>query len=90
MAEAAWLILSVVVPYVWFYKDSAERGFARTSAWSAGIILLSIVAVPIYLFKSRPPGKRLKAIALALGTLILSILLPAIGAALYELPVTGF
>lgn len=87
--DAFWLILSVAVPYVWFYLDAAERSFARTPRWSTGIILMAPVTVPLYLLKSRGPGQRLKAIAKAFGVFCLSILLPAVGAALYELPATG-
>jgi hypothetical protein len=81
VAEAAWLIMSVVTPYVWFYLDAAERGFGRTYAWSAGVILFAVLAVPLYLFRSRPPGHRAKAIAKALSVLLLSVLLPILAAA---------
>lgn len=84
LAQGAWFILSLAAPYLWFYQDAAARGFARTSAWSAGIILLSVAAVPLYLFNSRPSGQRLKAIASALGVFVLSIVLPIVGAALLE------
>lgn len=85
MAGVAWLVLSMAVPYVWFYKDAAERGFARTYPWSRGIILFSLVAVPLYLFKSRQPGQRLRAIAKALSVLLLSLFLPALSAELCAL-----
>ena len=88
VAQAAWLILSVVTPYVWFYLDAAERGFDRTYAWSAGIILFAVLAVPLYLFRSRPPGHRAKAIAKALSVLLLSILLPILAAAFHALVFT--
>ena len=81
--DAIWLILSVAVPYVWFYLDAAERSFARTPRWSTGIILFSLLAVPVYLFKSRRRGRRLKAIGKALFVFCLSVLLPLLGAALY-------
>lgn len=83
IAQGAWFILSMAVPYVWFYQDAAKRRFARTYPWTRGIILLSLVTVPLYLFKSRPPGQRLKAIAKAAGVFALSVLLPILGAALY-------
>ena len=83
MAQGAWLILSMAVPYLWFYRDVAERRFARTYPWSTGIILFSVIAVPLYLFKSRAPGQRLMAMVKAGVAFALSMLLPVVSAAIY-------
>lgn len=80
MVDVAWLLLTAAMPYVWFYLDSAERRFPRTYRWSAAIILIPVLAVPLYLAKSRPDGKRLKALGKFLIVLVSSIGLPLLGA----------
>jgi hypothetical protein len=74
----AWLLLSAVAPYVWFYLDSAERGFPRTYAWSAATILMPVVALPLYLARSRPAGRRARAVGKCMAVCALSVVLPMI------------
>ena len=57
----------LVLTYVWYYFDAAERAYQRTAPLGAAIILVSIVAVPYYLLRSRPKGMRAKALLRLLG-----------------------
>lgn len=65
-----------VLPYVWYHRDADEQGFVRSTPWGAGMILLAIVTAPIYLARSRPPGRKLKALAGFLGVLVIALVLP--------------
>lgn len=67
-----------VLPYAWYYRDADEQGFVRSTAWGAGMILLAIVTAPIYLARSRPAGRKLKALAGFLGVLVLALVLPLV------------
>lgn len=73
-----WLILGPVTGYVWFRLDSEERRFQGSPGWSRGVILFAPVALPIYLYKSRAKGRRLKAISMLVGIFFLSVVLPII------------
>ena len=74
--DLAFTLLLWVLPYVWYYRDAEEQGFARSTAWGTGVILLALVAVPIYLVRSRQPGRKLKALGAFLGVLVLTLILP--------------
>ncbi|MEO8672548.1 MAG: hypothetical protein ABI411_14615 [Tahibacter sp.] len=48
--------------FVWLHNDSIQHGYSRSMALNAGIVLLALVYVPVYFFRSRPPGTRAPAI----------------------------
>lgn len=79
-----WFLLVPMMGYVWFRLDSVERGFHRSPAWGPSIIMFTVLALPIYLYKSRAKGRRLKSLALFFGVVLLSIALPALTAAFFE------
>lgn len=53
------------------HYDSISHNFRRSPMFNVGIVVLGIVFVPVYLFRSRPPGARLRAIAAFFGVLLL-------------------
>ena len=55
----------------WLHYDSISHNFRRSPMFNVGIVVLGIVFVPVYLFRSRPPGARLRAIAAFFGVLLL-------------------
>ncbi len=80
LLDLALLIATVVVGYLWYREDARERRYRGSALMGGGVILLSIVAVPIYLYRSRPEGARLKAILLFFGLVILSVVVTALAA----------
>lgn len=52
----------IILTYVWYHVDAAEREFRRTMALGAGVILLAVVAIPYYLLRSRPSGQKARAL----------------------------
>jgi hypothetical protein len=71
--EFIFSICTLVLSYVWYYFDAAERGFRRTSAMGASIVLFTLIALPIYLARSRPKGERFKSIGAMLLFMILCL-----------------
>ncbi len=78
-AEPAWLALATslvfsALIFAWYLADTQQRGYTRTALLNIAIILVSVVAVPYYLLRSRPRGQRLKAITRMLGVFVLLLL----------------
>lgn len=73
---AGWVLtfMELALILAWVHVDSADRSFQRTPLFNIGIAALAVVFVPVYLYRSRPPGQRRRAmmgllvfIGLALG-----------------------
>jgi hypothetical protein len=56
---AIFFLVGAPLPFIWYYLDSSERSFQRTTGLKLLIILLALVGIPVYLFKSRPWKKAL-------------------------------
>ncbi|MES2130248.1 MAG: hypothetical protein V4463_23505 [Pseudomonadota bacterium] len=56
--------------FMWYHLDSEARGYARSRWLSAGVIGLSIVAIPYYLVRSRPHGQRVRALCYCVAFLV--------------------
>ncbi|MEX1167261.1 MAG: hypothetical protein WEK74_10410 [Hydrogenophaga sp.] len=79
-----WMLLGPVTGYVWFRLDSAERDFQGSPFWGPSIILFTVPALPIYLYKSRAKDRRVKSLAQFAVLVVLSIALPVLAAACFE------
>ena len=65
----------------WLTLDSAELGIRRPMWLNVGIVMAAAIFVPYYLFKTRPAGKRLPAIAGFFALVLACAFVSAIGAA---------
>ena len=72
----------LVLGFRWLQLDSRELDIRRPLWLNVGIVLLAAVFVPYYLFKTRPPERRLAAIAAFFGLVFGCMLASAIGALL--------
>lgn len=72
LIEFVFLAATTVMIYVWYYVDAAEQRFRRTPLLGGAVIMLSIIAIPVYLVRSRPRGKRVVALLRFLGLLLLT------------------
>lgn len=71
--EISDFLVSAILSYIWFVLDTNEKAFKRTPLWNTGIILLPIIFIPIYFFKSREPreaGKACFILALIVAALV--------------------
>ena len=57
-------IISVsVLIFGWVHVDARERQYPKSKWLNVGVLAFSIIFVPIYLFRSRPKGEKLRALA---------------------------
>jgi hypothetical protein len=74
--------LSSFLPYYWYRLDSEARRFFPSRWMSTGIVAMAPVALPIYLLRTRPRGRRLRALLGLLGFCLLLPLVVVVGAVL--------
>ena len=60
----SWASIAVVAALVftWVHIDARERQFKKSKWLNVGVLGLSIVFVPVYLLRSRPTGKKGRAL----------------------------
>lgn len=85
-SSVVWrLVLEVLfsfVSFVWYCRDSDARGFVRTRWRSVAMVGVTPVAIPFYLWRSRPPGSRGRAILRFFGFAVQLLCATAFGMAL--------
>ena len=73
LAEAA---VSLVLLFWWYHLDKAEHHYAAGKLMNAGVLVLAVIALPVYFIRSRGWQRGTRAIAVALlflgATLLLS------------------
>lgn len=72
----------LVIAFHWLNLDSHELDIQRPMWLNIGIILLLIVFVPYYLYKTRPEGKRAPVLLGFVAVLVACVFASAIGSAL--------
>lgn len=70
------------LPFLWYCRDSDVQRFRRTPWWNMGMAALLFPTLLLYLWRSRPRGRRLRALGGAAGWTLLVMLAAAIGAGL--------
>ena len=73
-------IVALLVGFHWLNLDSFERGIRRPVWLDIGIVLLAAGFVPYYLYKTRPTGRRGRAIMGFFALIGTCIIASAIGA----------
>jgi len=63
VAETA---LSLVVLFWWYHLDKAEHGYQAGKLMNAGVLVLAVIALPVYFIRSRGWKRGARTIALAL------------------------
>ena len=69
----------LLLTFLWYRLDAAERGYRRSSMLNIGVVGLTAVALPYYFFKSRGAKGGLLATGGALLMLVLSGTLSYLG-----------
>jgi hypothetical protein len=65
--------------FAWYRHDSDARHYARSRWLNTGMVVLTVLAMPYYLLRSRPRGQKLRAILKCAGFALLMVLATAIG-----------
>jgi hypothetical protein len=73
-------IAMLVIGFRWLSLDSAELDIRRPMWLNVGIVMAAAIFVPYYLYKTRPAGKRLPAIAGFFALVLACAFVSAIGA----------
>ena len=80
-----WLIssslLAMGIVFAWYHSDSNARGYPRSRWLNISMVMVSLLALPYYLIRSRPEGQKLKVLMKYFGFCLLSILCQVIGGA---------
>jgi hypothetical protein len=64
------MVLYLILIFQWLSVDSPEHNYTRSQALNVGIVFFAMAALPVYLYKSRQPGARAKAIGLYMALLV--------------------
>jgi hypothetical protein len=75
-------IVLLLIGLRWLHLDSVELDIRRPTWLNVGIVLLAAIFVPYYLYKTRPPERRLPAVAAFFGVILGSMAASIIGATL--------
>jgi membrane-associated PAP2 superfamily phosphatase len=70
------------VTFLWYCRDSDMQRYVRSRWLSVAIIGISILAIPYYLVRSRPKGKKAGALLRYVGFLVLAASVTAASMAL--------
>lgn len=75
-----FMVLTTVSIYLWYYFDAKERSYQRSTLLGGAVLMFSIIAIPIYLLKSRASGKKARSILKYVGCLLLTLIIPVVSA----------
>jgi len=75
-------LLSSFLSFYWFRVDRELRGWPRSRWLSTAIVTLTPLAVPYYLARSRPKGRKLRGVARFVGYVLLMVVASMAGAML--------
>lgn len=79
MADYAFAVLGSFLIFAWYHTDAKQRGYRRPTWLDMGIILIAIVAMPYYLFRTRGFKGGLASTALGLLLMIGTSVLTGMG-----------
>lgn len=82
IVDLAALFGMTALTYAWYHFDAAERGYRRSAALGASMVVCALLAVPYYLLRSRESGTRAKAVARFVGYVLHAVVLGSAAAAL--------
>jgi hypothetical protein len=72
-------LVSSFLCFVWYCRDGDARSYIRSRWLNIGMIIVTMLTVPYYLWRSRPRGQRLRAILGYAGFAVLVGLVTACG-----------
>lgn len=72
-------LASSFVCFVWYCRDGDARSFIRSRWLSVAMVSVTVITIPHYLWRSRPRGKRFRAIVRYIGFAALLGIVTAVG-----------
>jgi uncharacterized protein YqgC (DUF456 family) len=82
--EPAWVALATSLIFSglifwWYLADTEEQRYRRTALLNIAVIVISVIAVPYYVLRSRAKGERLKAFGRLIGFFVLMLIAMLVG-----------
>ena len=77
--DLAGTLIAMGLIFGWYYYDAKRLAFRRPQWLNVLVVVIALVGIPVYLIKSRPRGKRLRAVGLSALTLVCYTLLVFVG-----------
>lgn len=72
------------VSFLWYCRDSDARHYIRSRWLSVAMVSVSFLAMPYYLWRSRPAGQRGRALRRFFGFVVLLVCVTAVGMGIGE------
>jgi hypothetical protein len=57
------MLVGLAFIFMWLHYDGVEIGYRRSPLFNIGIVFLGLIFIPVYLYRSRLPGQRLRMLA---------------------------
>jgi hypothetical protein len=78
-ADVAYAVFGTFLIFAWYHIDARQRGYRRPAWLNIGVILLAIVAMPYYFFRTRGLKGGLISTGLALLLMVGTSVLTSLG-----------
>ena len=72
---AVVMLVSMYFVFAWLQEDRRQLQLPRSYPFNVGVVALGFVVIPVYLWRSRPAGRKLKAVFGMFAVLFASLLL---------------
>ena len=69
------MLLSMYFVFAWLQEDRRQRQLPRSYGFNVGVVALGAIVIPVYLWRSRPRGEKVKALLGMLAAMIASTVL---------------
>ncbi|MDB5812143.1 MAG: hypothetical protein JWN94_4265 [Betaproteobacteria bacterium] len=73
------IFIGLAFTFMWLHHDGLQVGYRRSALLNVGIIVMGIIFIPVYFYKSRPTGARGPMCLRFFGFCLLWIAFSAIG-----------
>ncbi|HWK55198.1 MAG TPA: hypothetical protein VNR18_12560 [Hyphomicrobiales bacterium] len=80
VSGALFLVPETLLVFLWYCRDTSERGLRRRPSMNAAVILLPLVALPYHFFRTRGFAQGLKPVGGFVACLLGYLLLMDLGA----------
>jgi hypothetical protein len=72
---AVVMLISLYFVFAWLQEDRRELQLPHSYLFDVGVVALGFIVIPVYLWRSRPPGRKVKAVLGMFAALIASLVL---------------
>jgi hypothetical protein len=72
---AVVMLISLYFIFAWLQEDRRELQLPHSYLFDVGVVALGFIVIPVYLWRSRPPGRKVKAVLGMFAAFITSLVL---------------